>query len=82
MKIEKLILRLLSGSKNVRFADVIKCVETFGFHLTRIKGSHHIYTHREVPELINLQNVHGKAKPYQVKQFLELVERYNLDMED
>jgi hypothetical protein len=33
-----------------------------------------------MPELINLQNVHGQVKPYQIKQFLALVERYNLRM--
>jgi hypothetical protein len=35
-----------------------------------------------VPELLNLQNVHGRAKPYQIKQLLRLIERYNLAMED
>jgi hypothetical protein len=32
--------------------------------------------------LVNLQNVNGKAKPYQVKQLLRLIERYNLQMEE
>ena len=27
-------------------------------------------------------NVRGQAKPYQIKQFLNLVERYNLKLED
>jgi len=31
-------------------------------------------------ELINLQEVEGKAKPYQIQQFLRLVERYNLEL--
>ena len=31
-------------------------------------------------ELVNLQNKKGKAKPYQVRQFLTLVEQYNLDL--
>jgi hypothetical protein len=30
---------------------------------------------------VNLQNVGGQAKAYQVRQFLELIERYNLEME-
>jgi hypothetical protein len=47
-----------------------------------VSGSHHIYLHPDVKELINLQDVNGKAKPYQIKQFLELVERYNLELED
>jgi hypothetical protein len=31
-----------------------------------------------VAELVNMQDVDGVAKPYQVRQFLKLVERYNL----
>jgi hypothetical protein len=33
-------------------------------------------------ELLNLQAVGGEAKPYQIRQFLRLVERYNLRLED
>jgi hypothetical protein len=33
-------------------------------------------------ENINLQEVDGKAKPYQIRQFLRLIERYNLRLED
>jgi len=50
--------------------------------LSRAKGSHHIFVHPRVRELLNLQNVGGKAKPYQILQFLRLVERYNLTMVD
>ena len=45
-------------------------------------GSHHIYVHADVSELVNLQNVNGQAKLYQVKQLLCLIERYNLQMEE
>jgi hypothetical protein len=38
--------------------------------------------HPGIPELINLQNVKGKAKPYQVKQLLKIAERYNLHLEE
>ena len=31
-----------------------------------------------VPELVNLQRMKGKAKPYQIRQFLRLVEEYHL----
>ena len=81
-KKQKLVQKLLSGSKNIRFSEAQAAIEAFGFHLVRIKGSHHIYIHPDVPELINLQNVNGKAKPYQIKQFLEIVERYNLLLEE
>lgn len=82
MKKEKLLRKLLSGSKNIRFSEIQSAVGLFGFRLDRINGSHHIYAHPKILELINLQNVKGKAKPYQIKQFLSLVERYNLQMEE
>ena len=80
-KKQKLFQKLLTGSKNVSFSDVQIVVEAFGFHLARVSGSHHIYVHPDVPVLINLQDVSGKAKPYQIKQFLEIIERYNLELE-
>jgi hypothetical protein len=57
-------------------------VEAFGFRLSRVSGSHHIFIHPGVREMINLQEVNGKAKPYQVQQFLHPVERYNLELGD
>ena len=58
------------------------CAEAFGFKLDRVAGGHHIFTRPDIPELINLQNVKGKAKPYQVKQLLQIIERDNLKMEE
>lgn len=81
-KKQKILRKLLSGSKNVAFSELVLCVESFGFALSRISGSHHIYSHPEVPEIINLQEVDGMAKPYQIRQFLQIVERYNLQMEE
>ncbi|OGV69848.1 MAG: hypothetical protein A3K19_29030 [Lentisphaerae bacterium RIFOXYB12_FULL_65_16] len=81
MNRRRLLQNILGGSKNVRFADMISLVEGFGFHLSRTDGSHHIFTRQDVPELVNLQNVKGQAKPYQIRQFLKLVERRNLRLE-
>ena len=83
MKLHRLAKKLGAGSlKNVAFSDMIKLVEGFGFRLTRVSGSHHIFTHPEIPELVNLQEVQGQAKPYQIRQVLKLVERYNLRLEE
>lgn len=38
--------------------------------------------HPTVPNLINLQDVGGQAKPYQIRQLMRLVERYDLTLED
>lgn len=82
MKKSKLLKKLLSGSKNINFSDAVICAKAFGFRLDRINGSHHIFVHTEITELVNLQNRKGKAVPYQVKQLLQLIERYNLQMEE
>lgn len=82
MNKRKLLEKALAGSANIRFADMIALVEAFGFSLSRVSGSHHIFAHPDVRELVNLQEVNGKAKPYQIRQFLKLVERYNLNLED
>ncbi len=82
MKKRKLLQKLLSGSKNVRFSEATEVARAFGFRLDRITGSHHIFIHPDIPELINLQNVKGKVKPYQVKQLLKIVEKYNLTLEE
>jgi predicted RNA binding protein YcfA (HicA-like mRNA interferase family) len=80
---KRLLLRALLGeSKNVRFTDMVGLVEAFGFRLARISGSHHIFVHPSIPELVNLQNVSGQAKPYQIRQFLKLMEKYDLKLED
>ena len=82
MSRKRLLRRLLACSLNVSFADMRHLVEGFGFRLARTRGSHHIFVHPNVPELVNLQEVGGQAKPYQVRQFLKLVERYNLRLEE
>jgi predicted RNA binding protein YcfA (HicA-like mRNA interferase family) len=81
-KKKKLIQKLLGMSKNISFADAQSALEIFGFKLSRTSGSHYIYVHPQISELVNLQNVNGKAKPYQIRQFLEIIERYNLGQEE
>jgi hypothetical protein len=78
----KLLKRILSGSRNVRFLEFVNLVQAFGFRLSRVSGSHHIFARPGIPELLNLQDVNGQVKPYQINQWLRLIERYNLRMED
>ncbi len=79
---QKVLKKILEGNKNIRFEEMIALVQSYGFNLSRISGSHHIFVNREVNEIINLQKVKGKVKPYQVNQFLKIIERYNLKMKD
>jgi predicted RNA binding protein YcfA (HicA-like mRNA interferase family) len=61
---------------------MIELVEGFGFRLSRTDGSRHIFAHPDIPELVNLQEVKGQAKPYQMRQFLKLIERHSLRLEE
>lgn len=78
-KFDKLILKLLmaNSDKNFEFNDLVKILMNVSFDL-RIKGSHHIFTKEGVEEIINIQPIDGKAKPYQVKQVRELLLKYKL----
>ncbi|MBI2848845.1 MAG: type II toxin-antitoxin system HicA family toxin [Chloroflexi bacterium] len=83
MKRRQLLARLSQGAlHNVAFEDMVDLVEGFGFRLVRTPGRHRIYSRPGIPEVVNLQPVRGEAKPYQIRQFLDLVERYSLWLED
>ncbi len=76
---EKLLLSILSGTKDkgVLFADLRAVLDRLGFQC-RIKGDHFIYTKDGVEEIINIQPVGSKAKPYQVKQVRNIILKYQL----
>ena len=81
MNSQKLLRKALDNASGLRFAEALKLARAFGFQLDRISGSHHILKRAGIPELVNLQNVRGMAKPYQVRQLLKLVEMHNLALE-
>lgn len=79
---EKLFVKIKNNPTNVRFSDMCKLVEAFGFKYRGGKGSHRIYIKEGVFEILNFQNDKGKAKPYQIRQFLSIVEKYKLNLEE
>lgn len=79
----RLLERMSRGDvANVSFDDLSRLLLRLGFQLRRTSSSHHIYAHPAVSERVNVQNLAGVAKPYQVRQVWRLVERYNLRLED
>ena len=76
---EKLLFDVMCGFKdsNIYFTDLRKLLEIYGFSC-RIKGDHFIYTKAGIAEIINLQPLGNKAKPYQVKQVRNLFIKYQL----
>ena len=73
MKRDKLLRKALGSTDNLRFGDLVTLAEMYGFRLDRVSGSHHIFIHPMSKVMINLQNYRGKAKPYQIHQFLQAI---------
>jgi hypothetical protein len=70
--------------QNVRFADLFQlCVHHFG-DPRRTGGSHHIFkTPWQGDPRINIQDDHGRAKAYQVRQVIKAIDRLRgLEQED
>ena len=82
MNNKKFLAKILLNQKNVKFTDFVKLINSFGFKLDRTNGSHHIFVHDDIDDIINIQNVKGEAKPYQIKQFLKIIELNNLKLEE
>jgi hypothetical protein len=82
MRPRKVYEKILAGSRNVRFEDVSRLAQGFGFQLDRTSGSHHIFRH-PLGLMLNLQpDRNRQAKPYQVRQLLGLVEENGLQLTD
>jgi len=80
MNKRRILDKALAGSRNISFKEMVVLVEAFGFRLSRVNGSHHVFIHPQVRKVINLQEENGKAKYYQVRQFLQLVQQNHLEL--
>jgi len=78
----KILQKILTGSKNIAYDDFVKLALSFGFYLDRVNGSHHIKKKKGIIEIMNIQNVNGQVKPYQIKQFMFIIEKYGLKIGD
>lgn len=66
---------------NIEFDDLCRFLKFLGFR-ERIRGSHHIFFHAGIEEIINIQPKGSKAKAYQVKQVRNIILNYSLGAED
>ena len=58
----------------MRFSELCQLAECYGFTFARQKGSHCMYKKPGQIGLMNFQDDGGKAKEYQVKQLLAVIE--------
>lgn len=75
----RLLERILHAESDtsIPFTQMCQLLKKFGFE-ERIRGSHHIFSKEGVEEIINLQPMGSKAKPYQVKQVRNLILKYKM----
>jgi predicted RNA binding protein YcfA (HicA-like mRNA interferase family) len=73
--------QLIEG-RPISFAEFERLLHAFGFKLDRTKGSHKIFKHPNFGQRVNAQPKGKFAKPYQVRQFLDIIEENGLSLED
>ena len=78
----KLLAKARNNPAGIRFSELCSLAEHFGFRKKGGKGSHIVYVRENVEEILTFQNVKGKAKPYQVRQLLALLDKYRLEEEE
>lgn len=78
----KLLQRILDGQRNISFREFERILTALGFTLDRTRGSHRQYVHPQVPRSFPVQPTGKDAKPYQIRELLELIEEYGLHVEE
>lgn len=80
MKRNKLIAAIRNNPKAVRFSDACKMAELLGFIHKGGQGSHRAFGRKGKPKLLNFQNRNGYIPPYQAKQLIEMIEKYESEI--
>lgn len=81
---DRLLQRILRGTSDsgIPFRELRELLSRLGFQ-ERIGGGHHIFAREGVEEILNLQAKGADAKPYQVRQFRNVILKYRLgDVQD
>jgi len=77
-KIKKLVSAICENPIDVRYDDALKVANYIGFEKKGGSGSHTTYARAGEPVQLNFQEgKNGKAKPYQVKQLIQMIEKYS-----
>ena len=80
--IEKILEAMRKNPNSITFADCLKvCTHYFG--KPRVCGSHHVFkTPWEGEPWVNVQEKSGAAKPYQIRQALDSIDKLERERND
>ena len=82
-RIDKLYARLLANPRGaISFREFERLLKAFGFEHARTTGSHRQYIHPKLMRPLPVQPSNNDAKPYQIREFLELVDEHGLYIEE
>jgi predicted RNA binding protein YcfA (HicA-like mRNA interferase family) len=81
-RIAKLYEQLLKNPRGLTFAEFQRLLEAFGYRFKRQTGSHIAYRHTTVADTRIIQPKGKMAKLYQVEQFLDMIEKHALKLEN
>lgn len=74
--VAKILAAMRANPRNVDYSDLFRLCEHFFGPARNTGGSHAIFkTPWPGNPRVNIQNDHGKAKPYQVRQVLQAIEK-------
>ncbi len=80
MKVEKIVEVMRRNPAGVRFADLVKVCEHYFGEPRHNKTSHMKFrTPWKGEPFVNIQDWKGQAKPYQVRQVLDAIDRLEDD---
>ena len=74
MQSDKSLKKAINNPDGLRFTEFQNLLEAHGFVCARSKASHFTYCSDKYRRSLPVQDNNGKAKGYQVKQFLRILE--------
>jgi len=81
--IEDIYAQMKRNPKGIRFNDLSKVCEHFFGEPRQSGSSHKVFkTPWQGDPRVNIQNAKGKAKPYQVRQVLQAIDRLEMTNEE
>ena len=78
--IQDILTQMRASPKGIRFNDLCKVCDFYFGNARQSGSSHRVYkTPWQGDPRVNIQNSKGKAKPYQVRQVLQAIERLEVE---
>lgn len=73
---KKRLAHIRNNPSDVRFDDACAAAVDIGFTHTGGSGSHKAYSKPGEPAGLNFQDRNGKIKPYQARQLIQMMDKY------